>query len=213
MKWPPLPKLASLARHEALHRHPAASRRHALSGRLIGQRSDRRPPPPLKRNWPPPWRSCTPASHHPAGRLALLRCRAPAEAFACAHGLALTLDADLAEIDFGDWDAADPLTLPADWSARCQDHPAGPAWRRAHCRFSGSLRARLERATAPAWAARRRASVAVKPWWGDFCVAGRGDGHALAAGAAGGGGAAAGCACLAIRQSRPGCWRWRARDA
>ena len=104
MKWPPLPKLASLARHEALHRHPAASRRHALSGRLIGQRSDPPPTAAAQVQLAATWRSCTPASPSP-GWPPRPCCvlRAPAEAFACAHGLALTLDADLAEIDFGDW--------------------------------------------------------------------------------------------------------------
>ena len=95
----------------------------------------------------------------------------------------------MAEIDFGDWDAADPLTLPADWSARCQDPASGRLAESALSIFGGAARA-PGRATAPAWAGKDGEHLLLlKPWRGDFCVAGRGDGHALAAGAAGGGGA------------------------
>lgn len=56
----------------------------------------------------------------------MLRCRQPAQAFAQAHGLAVSVDADLAELDFGRWEGADPQALPDDWASQCQDEAGGP---------------------------------------------------------------------------------------
>ncbi|WP_312263709.1 histidine phosphatase family protein [Rivihabitans pingtungensis] len=164
-----------------------------LSGRLIGQRSD--PPPTAAAQVQLAATLAQLHARQPITRLAaspLLRCRAPAEAFAARHNVALTLDADLAEIDFGDWDAADPLTLPADWSARCQDPAGGPpggerivdfrgrcarAWAR-HCAglgeqdgehllllsHGGVISALLAEAMAMPWPLARRVAVARGGW-------------------------------------------------
>ena len=69
------------------------------------------------------------------------------------HGLALTLDADLAEIDFGDWDAADPADAAGGLVGALPGPSQRLAWRRAHCRFSGALRAPGAH-PAPAWASK-----------------------------------------------------------
>ena len=164
-----------------------------LSGRLIGQRSD--PPPTAAAQVQLAATLAQLHARQPITRLAaspLLRCRAPAEAFAARHNVALTLDANLAEIDFGDWDAADPLTLPADWSARCQDPAGGPpggerivdfrgrcarAWAR-HCAglgeqdgehllllsHGGVISALLAEAMAMPWLLARRVAVARGGW-------------------------------------------------
>lgn len=98
-----------------------------LSGLLIGRHSDPAPTPAAAE-----YLAATLQRLHqrlPITRLAaspLLRCRQPAQAFAQAHGLAVSVDADLAELDFGRWEGADPQTLPDDWASQCQDEAGGP---------------------------------------------------------------------------------------
>ncbi|AQR65667.1 hypothetical protein BXU06_11865 [Aquaspirillum sp. LM1] len=98
-----------------------------LSGMLIGRHSDPAPTPAAAE-----YLAATLQRLHqrrPITRLAaspLLRCCQPAQAFAQAHGLAVSVDADLAELDFGRWEGADPQTLPDDWASQCQDEAGGP---------------------------------------------------------------------------------------
>lgn len=79
----------------------------------------------------------------------LQRARLPAEALAAARGLPLRIDADWAELDFGDWDGRALADLNADAgtaaalqamyrSDACAGAPGGESW--------DALRARVERA-------------------------------------------------------------------
>lgn len=98
-----------------------------LSGLLIGRHSDPAPTPAAAEQLAATLQRLH--QRQPITRLAaspLLRCRQPAQAFAQAHGLAVSVDADLAELDFGRWEGADPQALPDDWASQCQDEAGGP---------------------------------------------------------------------------------------
>lgn len=98
-----------------------------LSGMLIGRHSDPAPTPAAAEHLAATLQRLH--QRQPITRLAaspLLRCCQPAHAFAQAHGLVATLDADLAELDFGHWEGADPHALPEDWASQCQDEAGGP---------------------------------------------------------------------------------------